>query len=93
MTLFAYIVLALCPKTWSSFFSPVSFSPLPQIEEERMLVWDAEAHVSFLPETGALSMKSAAYTDSGVYRCIVNGSPPGDKKRECIVHLHVQGKE
>lgn len=57
-----------------------------------MLVWDAEAHVSFLPETGSLSLKSAAFADSGDYRCIVNTGPLGEKKREAVVSLHVQGK-
>lgn len=53
-----------------------------------MLSWEAESHVSFQPETGALSIRGVSFTDSGEYRCIVNG----DKKKEGIIKLLVQGE-
>lgn len=53
-----------------------------------MLSWEAESHVSFIPESGALSIRAVSFADSGEYRCIVNG----DKKREGIIKLLVQGK-
>ena len=52
-----------------------------------MLSWEAESHVSFQPETGALSIRAVGFGDSGEYRCIVNG----EKKRDGIVKLLVQG--
>ena len=94
MTCFLVVLLLLCTCVLTLASSRLVLPLvllLTQIEQERMLVWDAEAHVSFLPETGALSLKSAAFADSGEYRCIVNGGA-GDKKRLGIVRLHVQGK-
>lgn len=53
-----------------------------------MTVWEAEAHVAFLPETGALYFRSVSFADSGEYLCIVNS----ERRRDGLVRFYVQGK-
>ena len=45
-------------------------------------------HVSFVPETGALLLRSVSFRDSGDYLCLVN-----NKRENGQVRLMVQGKK
>jgi len=69
----------------SSYFF---YSTYLQIENERMIVWQVEDHVAFVPENGALSFRAVTFADSGEYHCVVNG-----KKEDGVVRFFVQGKK
>ena len=58
-----------------------------QIENQRIIVWQVGDHVSFVPETGALMLRSVTFTDSGDYLCVVN-----NKRDNGMARLFVQGE-
>ncbi|RWS15895.1 neural cell adhesion molecule L1.1-like protein, partial [Dinothrombium tinctorium] len=60
---------------------------LVEIEDERMTLWEAEPHIAFLPETGALLFNPAQHADTGEYFCVVNSQ----RRSDGIAHLYVQG--
>ncbi|XP_076351055.1 putative receptor-type tyrosine-protein phosphatase mosPTP-1 isoform X2 [Tachypleus tridentatus] len=61
-------------------------SKIAEIIGEKVVVWEAKAHVGLQPNTYALRFRNVVYKDSGEYQCIVN-----DKKtRKGITRLFVQ---
>lgn len=57
-----------------------------QVENDRVIHWQFEDNVAFIPERGALSFHKVTFADSGEYHCIVNG-----KKEDGVVRFLVQG--
>ncbi|XP_075676436.1 protein tyrosine phosphatase 99A isoform X4 [Dermatophagoides pteronyssinus] len=56
-----------------------------EIENQRIINWQVGDHVSFVPETGALLLRSVSFRDSGDYLCLVN-----NKRENGQVRLMVQ---
>lgn len=71
----------------SLFFKLLFFQNYIQIENQRIINWQVGDHVSFVPETGALLLRSVSFRDSGDYLCLVN-----NKRENGQVRLMVQGK-
>lgn len=53
-----------------------------------MTVWEAEGHVAFLPENGALYFRAAQFDDDGEYACMVNE----EKTPDSSIRLLIQGE-
>ena len=82
-----FYLVALISLFFTSFFLGLFFFKITQIENQRIINWQVGDHVSFVPETGALLLRSVSFRDSGDYLCLVN-----NKRENGQVRLMVQGK-